>query len=151
MNLDRVIKIEVMSATVYYLVLGLCGILCAILLETTVVWNIFKYVGTSELGSSISITILVQIAVGICLLISVVLLRSYKHRKKFELFLCDLEDVNDFGFLKANYHIVNIDDHLVLFCRQVFSDCAEDWKLFQLNMNRLSKLFDNSKNMCDYS
>lgn len=150
MNLDRVKKIEVMSATLKYLIFGIVAIICAIALEVSGIYNIVISAHTPDLSSSIVIIFILQIPVLLCLMFTI-LIKCYKNKTKFELFLCDLEDVHDFEFLKQNYYLVNINERQVLFCRQAFSDCAEDWKVLQLDPDKLDTLFENSKNICDYS
>lgn len=117
---------EVESANKLYLLFGMVYAILFVILEFV---SIREFFVSSNTGEALGIFAVVQLPGIIVLVGANVLINSYIHREKFNLYCCKLENGIDIEYIKENYYIKNINEEKIFFIDKNSENSYNSWKL----------------------
>lgn len=117
---------EVESANKLYLLFGMVYAILFVILEFV---SIREFFVSSNTGEALGMFAVVQLPGIITLVGANVLINSYIHRKKFNLYCCNLENGIDIEYIKENYYIKNINEEKIFFIDKNSENNYNSWKL----------------------
>lgn len=117
---------EVESANKLYLLFGMVYAILFVILEFV---SIREFFVSSNTGEALGIFAVVQLPGIIALVGANVLINSYIHREKFNLYCCNLENGIDIEYIKENYYIKNINEEKIFFIDKNSENSYNSWKL----------------------
>ncbi len=138
MDENKIKHKEVWDANILYLIAGIVILIAIIALEALCV---YIFIDSDDMSFAFTVSILFQILVLI-LYPGISLINDYRHRSKFNIYYCKLENDLDINYIKENFYIKEINLSYVYFIKKEDDSKFQTWKFMADYKDDINYLFN---------